>query len=206
MPNKKDRLRSVVGWLTPSVSELVIYLFVAISTLFISNVSFVRDFIFAPSDFSLWTVILDSINSLLDRFVGEGTARTVVVIVFWALVGLLVYAVIWVLSNFSDELGNDLALTKYVHPRNVDTSSPLRDFISRTLFRIAIFVLLVFYAVIFWQALLPFCMDQFRQALGAWPTLESFKAALIGVAVQVITLHVFIVFARLLFLKKRIFD
>lgn len=206
MPNKKDRLMSFAGWLTPSVSELVIYLFVAISTLFISNVSFVRDFIYAPTDFSLWAIILDSINSLLDRFVGEGTARTVVVIVFWALVGLLVYSIIWIISNFSDELGNDLAMTKYVHPRNVDTTSPLRDFISRTLFRVAVLVLLVLYAVLFWQALLPFCMDQFRQALDAWPTLASFKAALIGIAAQVITLHIFVVFARLLFLKKRIFD
>lgn len=206
MRNKQTRLRMALSWLAPSVSELVIYIFLSIVTLIVSNVSFVRDFIFVPQYFNFRDLVLGSVNSLLDRFIGVGATRSAVVIIFWALVGLLVYALIWVLTSFSDELGNDLALTKYVHPRNVDTSSPLRQFLKRTIFRVMVLIVFVFYISAFWKAILPFSMQQYRIALDTWPKFASFKAGFIGMLVEVIALHAFVVFARLLFLKKRIFE
>lgn len=206
MQTQQDRLRLAVSWLTPSVSELIIYIIISIFTLIVSNISFVRSFIYAPKDFNIINLVLNSISYLLNRFVGVGTTRTVVVVVFWALIGLLVYSLIWVFGSFSDELGNDLALTKYVHPRNVDTSSPLRLFLYKTLFRLMILIIGIFYLVIFWKALLPFVMNNYRSALAAWPKLGSLRAGLVGMVVQIIGLHAFIVLARLLFLKKRIFD
>lgn len=205
MQNKKNGLSTLGYWLLPSATETVSCVFICILTFVLSNMAFFREFIGTPSNFSLKDTLLGSVSSILDRYAGQGITRTGVVILFWALVGLLVYAVIWVLMNFSDELGNDLAMTKYVHPRNVDTSSPLRDFIARTLFRVTILVLFALYISYFVTQLLPIVVNRFIHAVKTWPSAEALQFAIVGLLIELLMLHVLVVLLRFLLLKERIF-
>jgi hypothetical protein len=204
MQNKKSNLQLMLLWMIPSGTESIIFGSISLFTLVVSNVSFVRTYIGAPSGFQFRDATLGSINSVLEQFAGGGVTRSGVVIIFWALVGLVVYALIWLLINFSTELGNDVALTKYAHPRNVDTSSPLRDFISRTIFRVAVFAVLLFYLIFFWNSILPHCVDLFRTTIEDWPEVSAFISAAVGLIIEFISLHFFVVLLRMLLLKRRL--
>lgn len=118
---------------------------------------------------------------------------------------MLVYVVLWLGQNFSTELSNDLAMTKYVHPRGADPVSPLRNFISLTIFRIVIFIILVFYLNLCVRVLLPLWFTQYRDVIQNWPKSEYFLDAALAAVSQIIMLHGIVVFARLLFLRKRLF-
>lgn len=200
-----NRLKLIFIWYLPSASELLIYGSLAILSIFISNANVVNNFLYTPSDFHLSSSILNSINSLLQRFVGDHIARAGVVAFFWALIGLLAYLFIWVVMNFSNELGNDLAIKRYTHPSGVDTSSPLRTFLSRSLFRLLVFIFLVFFLYILIVVILPICGGLFKEAGSFWPKLRAFKLGLIGVATELVALHLFTVFLRLMLLRKRVF-
>ena len=200
MRNKKG----ILSWLAPTASELVWYLFLSGLTLVLSSLAFFRTFVYAPSEFTLKELTLGTVSGLLERYVGNQITRSGVVIIFWGMVGLLVYMSIWLLMNFSDELGNDLAITKYIHPRNVDTSSPLRDFLSKTFFRVAVFIFLLFYLNFFLSILLPTSIVFYRSAVSNWPQLRCFIDGGIGLSIQLIALHIFTVLIRLLFLRKQV--
>jgi hypothetical protein len=139
-------------------------------TLAVSNAGFLRSFVFLPESFQLKSAILDSLNNLVTRLVGDQIARSAIVAIFWALVGLVVYLLIWLVLNFSGELGNDLAITKYVHPRNVDTHSPLRDFVSRVSFQFVTLCVFIFYINLVIGTLLPYFGGLFRTAINDWPS------------------------------------
>ena len=189
----------------PSGSQLLITIIFGILTMLFSNVDFFKNFIYVPDNFNLLTAMLDSLDSLIEALVGDQIARSGVVAIFWALTGLLVYILIWLTLNFSNELGNDLATTKYVHPKNVDTRSPLRDLVSKISFQAMSLALLVFYINFLLTVLLPYVGDMFRNTIDQWPSLESFKYLCLGMITELITLHVFVILVRALTLRKRIF-
>ena len=201
----QNTITSFFSWLLPTATELVAIIGFVIATLTVSNISFFSDFIFLPRDFHIKNQILDSINNLLVQVVGVNVARSAVVAIFWAFVGLLVYAAIWVILNFSDELGNDLAITKYVHPRNVDTQSPLRNFLSRISFQAGMLFVLIFYANMVVSVLLPYCAGLFRTTIRDWPTLQGFQYAILGFVTEMLVLHFLVILIRAFLLRKRVF-
>jgi succinate dehydrogenase hydrophobic anchor subunit len=106
--------------------------------------------------------------------------------------------------NFSNELSNDLAATKYVHPRNVDTKSPLHDLLSRTSFQVITFIVLAIYVNMLVSVLLPYSGGLYRAMFQAWPDLVLVKHFITGVLVQLFSLHFVIVLVRAMLLRKRI--
>lgn len=200
-----QQIKLAVLWVLPTPLEIFIYVFITAVAFALSNVSFIRDVLFAPSDFNLQTAVLGSINDLLQRLVGERIAASLSLAFFWGLVGMLVYVVLWLGQNFSTEFSNDLAMTKYVHPRGADPASPLRNFISLTMFRIVIFIIFVFYINLCIRVLVPLWLTQFRDVIQNWPKSEYFLDAAMAAAGQIVMLHGTVVFARLLFLRKRLF-
>lgn len=205
MSTTAQQIKLVVLWILPTPLEVFIYVFITAIAFTVSNVSFIKDVLFAPTEFNLQTAVLGSINDLLQRLVGEHIAASLSLAFFWGLVGMLAYVVLWLGQNFSTELSNDLAMTKYVHPRGADPVSPLRNFISLTIFRIVIFIILVFYLNLCVRVLLPLWLTQYRDVIQNWPKSEYFLDAALAAVSQIIMLHGTVVFARLLFLRKRLF-
>jgi hypothetical protein len=70
MPNNKNRLTQVIFWFLPTWTELAIYIFLAIITIAISNMSFIREFLYASNDFNPIRDAINSIDVVLQRIVG----------------------------------------------------------------------------------------------------------------------------------------
>jgi hypothetical protein len=206
MPSYKERIIQATLWLLPTSVELVVYLFLSIVTLSLSNSSTLRELFFISPDFDLISAVLQSISDLVQLAVGDQLAAPLSLAIFWALVGMVVYIFIWVGGNFSTELSNDLALTKYIHPRGVDPRSPLRDLISKTIFRFVMVIILIFYTNITTRVLIPLWISRYRIVLEEWPRHLRMRTVIMTLLGQMLTLHLFIVITRLIFLKKRVID
>lgn len=206
MEDKRSRLIEVTRWFWPSWSDTLVYVAISLLTLALSGLSFIHQILYAQENIDIIDAVLGSISTLVERTIGFTMASSGSVAFFWALVGFVIYIIIWLGINFSTELDNDLAITKYVHPRNVDLHSPLRDLISRTIFRVVVFVVLLFYINLFLAVLLPHFNNIFRSTISAWPHPAVLWRGASGIIEQVIAMHILVTLFRLLLLRKKVFD
>lgn len=206
MAFNSKQTKLAILWIMPTALEVFVYAFISAITFAISNLAFFRQSLFLPTQFNLYHDVINSISQLIERAVGERIAGSLSLGIFWGLVGMIVYVVIWLIQNFSTELSNDLAMTKYVYPRGADPESSLRNFISLTVFRLIIFVLFVFYINLVVRVLFLHWLNVYQNLLHHWLQSGYLFRALVALLTQMIILHGFVVFTRLLFLRKRIFS
>ena len=205
MRDYKKQFKNLLYWILPSGTELVMFTGLSFITLTLSNAPFLKSVLYLPKDFQLTTATLNSINNLLVKVFGEDASRFGVVSFFWALVGAGVYVLIWLAINFSEELGNDLAVTKYIHPKNIDTHSPLLNMLSRISFQFVALCLFFLYVNILIGALLPYVGEAFRTSITRWPNIASLYYGFLGIILEILALHTAVVLLRSLTLRKRIF-
>lgn len=192
-------------WLTPNYMELAIYLFIAILTLILSSQDIIRQNFLISGDFNPIHTAVNSIDLLLQRFVGEKVAGSLSLAIFWGLVGLAVNVLWWVGSNFSSELTNDLVFSKYVHPKDADPKSPLREFVEKTVFRTAAAVLAIVYTNLYLSDLLPRITTRMGFFIEDWSNNKHWGSLLLALFSQMFLLHIFTVLFKLILLKKQIF-
>ncbi len=202
----KNRVMTVIVWFLPTSLELVLYFFLSLFTVFLSNLDVVREILFATGDFNPIRAAVDSITVLLERVVGERVAGSLSLGIFWGLVGLLVNAIWWVGSNFSTELNNDLVFSNYMHPKNYDPKAPLKEFISRSLFRAAIAILFVFYTNFVIREMLPHLTKRYHEILMNFSDDKNIVGLLLAIIGQTLMFHGFVVLTRLLLLRKQVFN
>ncbi|MDB5164090.1 MAG: hypothetical protein JWS12_708 [Candidatus Saccharibacteria bacterium] len=202
---ERQQIKLALLWAVPTGLEVFVYIFVAIVTVTVCNLSFFKQSLFIPNNLNPYNSTLDSINQLVQKIFGERIAGSLSLGIFWGLVGMIVYVIIWLLQNFSTELNNDLAMTKYIVPRGGDPESPIRSFLSLSLFRFMILLLFIFYVNLVFRALLPRWLQHYQGLTHNWPHSRYMWGAVFSMIGQIITLHGFVVFTRLLFLRKRIF-
>ncbi len=205
LTNKKQTLQ-IVLWLSPSWLEVVLYLFIALMTVFLSNLSVINEFLFASGDFNPIRAGIDSVGFLLEKIVGEKVAGSLSLGFFWGLVGLLVNVIWWVGSNFSTELNNDLVFSRYVHPKYYDPKSPLREFVRRTLVRTATALVFIFYMNFFIREAVPHITTKFYQIISNWDTSPAIGSLLLYVFLEVLLLHLIVILTRLILLRKQVFS
>lgn len=204
LPKREAQTRQALKWLLPSWSEIIIYLCLALAFFISSNVEIIKTYLSVPSDFYFNTVIINAINDILQRILGREISAALSSGLFFALAGLIIYSAAWLFANFSTEFRNDLAVTKYIHPANVDTKSEIRDFVSKTIFRISVVLILISYIGLVTSRLLPYWTEVYQSSAKTWPSLESAGQALVALFAQVISIHFFVILLRLIFLKKRL--
>jgi hypothetical protein len=192
-------------WLTPSLLELAIYFFIALFTFLISSQDIIKQNFFISGDFNPIQSAINSIDLLLRQFVGEKVAGSLSLAIFWGLVGLGVNAIWWVGSNFSSELTNDLVFSKYVHPKDADPKSPLREFIEKTAFRTVAVLITIFYTNLYLSDLLPRITARMSYFIEDWSNHKHWGSLLLAIFSQMFLLHIFTILIRLVLLKKQIF-
>lgn len=205
LTNKKQILQIIV-WLSPTWLELVLYLFIGLLTIFLSNLSIVNDFLFATGDFNPIRAGIDSVGFLLEKVVGERVAGSLSLAFFWGLVGLMVNVIWWVGSNFSTELNNDLVFSRYVHPKYYDPKSPLREFVRRTAVRTTTALVFIFYMNFFIREAIPHITTRFFQIISEWKQSPAIGSLLLYLILEMILLHIIVVLTRLILLRKQIFS
>lgn len=205
MDQSRSKSAAIISWFLPSGTEMAIYGSLMVVIFVSSNFEMFKSTFLLPDDFSLTGGILNSATNLLENFAGPNVSRAMVLSIFWAIIGLIVYAAVWIISNFTDELGNDLAATKFAHPKNIDTASPLKDFLSKSFFRLIVVIIYVYYLNILITVILGYTGTSFKKSVELWPHLQAFISFIIGLTLGLICLHLFTVFTRLLLLRKRVF-
>lgn len=206
MDSKRERFSQAFLWFLPTGIEFTIYLFLTMITVATSNLDFVKNFLYVTDDVSPIGAALASINGLVQHVVGERVAGSLSLAIFWGLIGLFVNVVWWVGSNFSTELNNDLVFSKYVHPKSVDQQSPMREFIKHAIIRTTAALALVFYANFFVSQALPRLGAKYRLAIQDLSKSQNLKNAAGSIFLEILMLHLFVVLARLIVLRKQIFS
>lgn len=192
-------------WLIPSFLEFFIYLFLTLVSIFLSSQEFITKSLFIKGDFNPIRAGIGSIDVLLENLIGEKIAGSISLAIFWGLVGLSVNVLWWLGSNFSTELNNDLVFSKYVHPRDTNPTSQLREFITKTVFRTSVAFILIFYANYFLSYILPNLSYNYQTIFSRWSDKKNILALLITIAIQVFCLHIFTILTRFVLLKKQVF-
>lgn len=189
----------------PTVIEIAVYAFLALFTLAVSNIEAINNFLLIPADFSFKTAILGSLEDLLAQLVGERAAATLITGLFWGLIGMLVYLFLWLFSNFSTEFSNDLAMSKFMHPKGVDRFSALKGLVFRLIFQICIGILFVVYLNMLITVFLPLWSTRYNNGVDAWPDLAAIGGLILTLLSEVLAFHILTVLLRLLLLRKRLF-
>ncbi len=204
--NYKNHPRNqVVSWVLPTAVEIFIYVILAAMTIVALNSDFIRSYLLIPDSFSLQTALLGSLEDYLADLIGTKMAATVITGTFWALVGVIVYAVLRIFGNFSSELSNDLVVTKYMHPQGDDTYYPLKRLLLRVVFHILMAILVVVYINLFIGQFLPYLSGSLAGISVNWNDIPSLLEIAKIVLIEIAALHLFVILTRLLVLRRRVF-
>ncbi len=206
METNKSRLAQAALWFMPTGVEVSVYLFLCFLTAVVSNLSFVKNFLYVSEGFNPFASAVGSIDQLLTQVVGEKIAGSLSLAIFWGLVGIVINVLWVVVANFSTELNNDLVYSSYVHPKNTDPKGPLYEFIVKTSLRVSVTIIFLFYLNFALRTALPAISSSYARVIQNWPKekhLLSFASALIF---EVLVFHTFVVLSRLITLRKQVFN
>ncbi len=206
MNNSENNFKYVLLWLVPTGVEIAVYFFITFFTIILCSQDIINSLLFATGDFNPIRAGIASIDSLLQHILGEKAAGSLSLGIFWGAVGLIVNLLWWLGSNFSTELNNDLVFSKYIHPRDSDPKSQLREFIEKTLIRTAVAVLAILYTNFVLSQGLPRIATRFADILKDWSFSTQLWPMVVTIFFEILMLHVFVVLARMILLRKQVFS
>ena len=95
---------------------------------------------------------------------------------------------------------------KGVHPKDTDPREQLREFAIRTVIRTIVAISGIVYVNFFLSDGLPRVTTRYALIIASWSERQQYLAAVTTILSQILMLHIFIVIARLLLLRKKAFD
>lgn len=153
-----------------------------------------------PNNLEVSRIFTGWADRALTGTIGESSTETLVVGLFWAIVGLAVYVFLRSLARIITDLDDDLDVSHYVWPKGANRYGPLKTFAEQTIFRLTAFVLLmlVFFGPLSAALHGPVLVD----FLGPSKPLQYIVWFLAGFLVW----HIITILLRLLVLKNRLFN
>lgn len=121
----------------------------------------------------------------------------------WALVGLLVYALIHYSIIGSEAAVDNIKKTRY---KNARVGEMFTDFGIRLVIRLAAITGWIIYWIFFIKVLLPFCVLIIRNEVGHLSTVNDWYFGLLSAVVLILGFHLHTVFMRLIALRLRLFS
>jgi hypothetical protein len=186
---------SIVDLLVPSALGLAAYLAIFVATLIISQPFPYKD--------SIEHSFVYSWGHTLSGIVKTQAADTITLYAFWIVVALLVYLLGKRMSANLSDLAEDISLRSYIWPQGADRNSPIKEFIERAVYRLAVAAALLFYLA---KTLPALSMLWRRSDLVLTLGLHCFEAYLLLLVLEVLFLHGIIIFIRLFALRRRLVD
>ena len=129
-----------------------------------------------------------SYKAALATLTNNGLAHTLVIVLFWSLIGLLAYTVVWSIINVSIEARNEVVLQAEYTNR-----SAIFQRLKAPITQIVLAVILVLCLVASARLLMPYWLDLFGNALlsaGWLQLLIEFLVGLVGTATNLYLLYV----------------
>ncbi len=121
---------------------------------------------------------------------------------FWMLIGLVVYILITTFGQMVAETGHQIEAMTYVHARRTLIEG---DIVLRLAMRSVAILGLGVWSWIFFKLLLPFSVAASRVFLASLKEPINWFYGSLGLAVLLLSLHVFIILLRLLILRPRLY-
>ena len=198
MLNKTKIYRNLAIFL-PSSMSAVLCVFLAGAGMLLNQFDMVRAYLELPHDLRLTRLIAEWADTLLTATVGAERTQSLVVGLFWALVGLGVYVFLRGLAQIFIELDDDLEARRYIWPRGADRERPLHTLLHQVVFRGIAFIGLIFVVFVPLAAVLrgPVFVD----FLGPGKLLQYVVWALASLLLW----HFVVVLLRLVALRPRLF-
>lgn len=192
MQNKKFELYRAL--ILPSAIGVVFYTFASAMVIILNQFSFIQQYLQIPGNVSFMRMFLDWLDGFTNHMLGQAHTEVIVVGLFWALVGLVVYLFLHGLAHFISDLSDDLETQHYLWPGASARSRAIHDAIARAVFRLFAFVMFVIVALVLTPA-------EIKGPAGA-ASVPHFALWFIALWA---TLHLAVISLRMVMLKTRLF-
>lgn len=205
-----QRVRLALIFIRPSLFSLTATLIVAgivfgfISWTVVAQSPFFHEYFYGQYGVStILNKTPDVLQAFKMTFFAQPASYNVTVLAVAAGIGLAVYIV---LQLFSRAAADFSSTWRSVQQASGESKKTLEQEIELRLgFRIAMGVLWFFYLLLFIKLLFPFTVLIERFGINALPDLSGWLYGLLGFALLVTSLHVHVIFMRLIVLRPRVF-
>jgi hypothetical protein len=194
--------RSWLNVLKPSSTGVVIYIVLSLAVIAGQNLSSVKHYLKVPDNARLnpFGYVYDRLVQLL----GVGRSNSLAEIIFWSVIGLVVYVVVVETVHVAHEFENDVAEAHYLRPQRSDSASPVKDFAKRLGFHVGFLAIFLYYAY-FLTAVVFGGRTQAWINHNYWLNLHNSVTLVILFLIECVALHIATILLRLLFLRRRLF-
>lgn len=205
MDNQNEEIKHIVKAIKPTKAEVAT---LAISSfcflLLFALLSYFQDVDGNNFDIvskNIETFVRENILSLFDRFIGVGAMT----LIFWMLVGTLVYTLIWIGSSTFTAYKDDLPTTKgIVFPRGYKKSNIVHEAIAKIAMRTASAILLTLWVYLVLVRIISLCIDIFAR-LGSGNLFGMVLSPILATIALSLSIFLIFVLCRFTLLRSRVF-
>jgi|SRR3989344_161761 len=144
-----------------------------------------------------------SVSAFNNTVFGNPTLNKILYFGFWMLVGILVYVILFFFVRGTSTAVRDVEEATYT---NVNKADLFKSFAARLGLRLLITVIWVIYSIFFAQIFFPFSILAARIGLSELPHIMGWVYSPLSLVVLGLSLHIHIIFLRLLMLRVRVYD
>lgn len=205
-----DRLRNIGNLLLPSLSSAVAVvgiglLILGVTTFASSNGSgTLYDWLFgANSSTAQIETARNTIDSISKAIFGNMVLNQLLFFVLWMLIGLAVYVI---LAGVNREVSTVNELREQLHYANVRPAEMRREFAIRLVVRWIVLAGWGIYWVVFVKIYFPFSILCAHIGVADLEHLSGWLFGAAGLITLILSLHLHVIFARLLVLRTRLFS
>jgi hypothetical protein len=156
---KQTLFQKVTSILRPSLTELLFMGgFIIAMFLFAATTAYLEELAVVAEVQNLFSAIAEKIGIFLDT----PLVTNIVTIFFWALIGLIIFSLVWSMLVVLMDVKNDIVVAEYfVHPRSFHKSDFLLAAISRRVILVTAYAIIAVYAYLLLRSL-PIVFESIR--------------------------------------------
>lgn len=200
---KTNQQRTISVFL-PSSTGLIAYCSLSLLILLSQNFSSLQQFFYSPQELQFQQDFWRSINERVGRVINFPGSSDFALYIFWAVVGLVVYACLHFVVSKLNELVDDINLRTYLWPNNRLRNRPVQEFFEVGVFKAVVFIVTLFYFKFIASFLLR-PIDYIWQD-NAWLSQHTVVKYSLVFVLSVVLLHGLTVLLRILMLRRRLFS
>lgn len=197
--NNSQKKLSIRDFLGLSVAQISLDVVVAGLILTLINIRpiwhYFNDNVVATQQASLST-IMNNNDSWLDRFLHQLAASRIPQILFWILMGCVVYLVIWLIRNATTNIRNDVVASNFVQPNASDKGDYWRPILLRKTFFAAILAVLAGFAFASYKLVKVFA-DLCSWAVSDFHPFHSISEITVAILAVALVLQILLVLIRI---------
>ena len=144
-----------------------------------------------------------AMSAFANTVFGNTTLNKILYFAFWMLVGLFVYVVLFALIRGGETAVRDAQEATYTNVKKLDL---FKSILVKAGLHLAVIAALVIYWIFFVEILFPFSILAARIGLSELPYIMGLVYSPLSLFIMVLSIHINIVFMRLLLLRVRIYD